>query len=63
MRKLIAYRLTPVYELEPGSLATAAVMQCMATGETLSGMGGGGEYLSPKVVETLRGGGCVITKD
>ena len=38
-------------------------MTCMATGQVLSGMGGGGNYLAPAVVEMLRGGGCTITKD
>jgi len=50
----IAYRLSPVRETEPGSIATAAVMTCMATGRMLSGMGGGGLYLAPEVVESLR---------
>lgn len=53
-RKIIAYRLEPVHELESGSIATAAVMQCMATGEILEGMGGGGDFLSPGVVEAFR---------
>ena len=63
MRKVIAYRLSPVFETEEGGFATAAIMSCMATGEVLSGMGGGGDFLSPRVVEVLRGGGCTITKD
>jgi len=50
----IAYRLTPVREIEPGGIATAAVMTCMATGRTLSGMGGGGTYLAPEVVDAIR---------
>lgn len=62
-RKIIAYRLEPVYELAEGGFVTAAVMSCMATGEMLEGMGGGGEFLSPKVVNLLRGGGCTIIKD
>ena len=52
--KIIAYRLEPVHENLPGGIATAAVMTCMATGETLSGMGGGGDYLSPAFVDTLK---------
>lgn len=66
----IAYRLTPLYpeEFSPGPrgqerMFSAAVIQCIATGEILAGMGGGGEFLAPGVVETLRGGGCTITKD
>jgi len=62
-RKIVAYRLTPVFEVEPGGFSTAAVITCIATGEYLDGMGGGGEFLSPKVVDILRGGGCTITKD
>jgi CTP-dependent riboflavin kinase len=52
--KIIAYRLEPVYEIAPGNIATAAVMTCMVTGEYLSGMGGGGDYISPKVYSRLR---------
>lgn len=55
--KIIAYRLEPVYEVPPGRLVTAAVMQCLATGKVLSGSGGGGEYLDPEIVEALRDGG------
>jgi len=54
MSATIAYRLSPVRETEPGGIATAAVMTCMATGRMLSGMGGGGLYLAPEVVESLR---------
>jgi hypothetical protein len=54
MTGTIAYRLTPVRETEPGGIATAAVMTCMATGRILSGMGGGGLYLAPEVVDALR---------
>jgi hypothetical protein len=55
-KKIIAYRLTPVYPVEPGTMRTACVMSCMATGEKLSGMGGGGMFLSPKVVVDLQKG-------
>jgi hypothetical protein len=57
VKKAVAYRLTPVYEVEPGQIATAALINCMATGRMLSGMGGGGEYLAPEVVESLRASG------
>lgn len=53
MNVVVAYRLHPVYEIEPGGIATAAVMSCMATGRTLSGMGGGGRFLAPEVVRAL----------
>lgn len=59
----IAYRLTPAYPPEPGSLSTACVMTCMATGKILSGSGGGGAFLAPEVFEMLRGGDCTITKN
>ena len=66
--EIIAYRLTPIYAPTPGprgqeAFFSAAVISCMATGKMLSGMGGGGEFLSPEVVEMLRGGGCTITKE
>lgn len=54
MSETIAYRLTPVRAPEPGGIATAAVMTCMATGRVLSGMGGGGTYLAPEVVSAIR---------
>lgn len=58
-RKIIAYQLQPVYETPPDEFAmeTAALMTCLATGEVLSGMGGGGLFLSPEVVERLRAAG------
>jgi hypothetical protein len=61
--KTIAYRLTPIQETPPGGIATAAVMTCMATGEMLSGMGGGGTYLSPRIVEALRAPGAKAIVD
>lgn len=61
--KTIAYRLTPVQETPPGGIATAAVMTCMATGETLSGMGGGGTYLAPRIVDALRAPGAKAILD
>lgn len=59
-RNIVAYRVEPVHEIPEGGIATAAVMRCMASSEILSGMGGGGEYLAPRVVDLLRGGGCII---
>lgn len=53
---IIGYRLEPVHESQPGSIQTAAVMTCMATGKELSGMGGGGDFISPEVFASLRGG-------
>lgn len=58
MTNVIAYRLSPVRDVPAGGIATAAVMTCMATGEILYGMGGGGSYLSAKVVEALRDEGA-----
>lgn len=54
---IIAYRLEPIREPEAGALATAAVTTCIATGRALSGAGGGGDHLSPAVVEALRADG------
>lgn len=55
-RKPIAYKLVPVYEPPAGGIATAAVMSCALTGRVLSGMGGGGLYLAPEIVDELRRG-------
>lgn len=63
MGDTIAYRLTPVQAIPAGGIATAAVMTCMATGEGLSGMGGGGTYLSPRIVEALRAPGAKAIVD
>jgi hypothetical protein len=56
-RQPYAYRVTPVYPRaigDPPSMATSALMTCMATGVVLDTKGGGGEYLSPRFVEGLR---------
>ena len=63
MTQTIAYRLQPVKETPPGGIATAAVMSCAATGETLSGMGGGGLFLSPRIVDALRAPGAKAIVD
>ena len=54
---IIAYRLEPVREPAEPTIMTAAVMTCIATGRTLSGMGGGGDHLSPAIVDALRADG------
>lgn len=54
MNRIVAYRLVPVQEIQEGGIATAAVMTCMVTGRTLSGMGGGGSFIAPEVVDALR---------
>lgn len=58
-RKIKYYRIEPVYEDPPGyaGFATAAVVTCMATGEMLDGMGGGGEFISIDVYQALRNDG------
>lgn len=60
-RKIIAYRLEPVYEPRSESIGTAAVMTCMATGKMLSGSGGGGSFLAPEIVDVLRNDGTSKT--
>lgn len=53
---LLYYALRPVYAPKPGDppqLATAAIVECLATGKQLAGMGGGGLALSPEVVDQL----------
>lgn len=57
MSRTVAYRLEPIPEQVPGGLSTAAIMTCIATGEILSGSGGGGLHLAPAVVEALRSDG------
>lgn len=57
-KRILCYRLEPVYE-DPRTrlgLSTAAVATCMATGEILDGMGGGGLFLSKKIVDALNAG-------
>lgn len=56
MQKIQYWRLSPVYEPDPTKgpyMATAALVQCMATGETLDTMGGGGKFLSNYIVDAL----------
>lgn len=59
-RKVKYYRVEPVYK-EPfwyeGSIMTAALVTCMATGETLDGMGGGGDFISIDIYHALRNNG------
>lgn len=52
-RKVIAYKVTPVFAPEPGSIGTACMATCMATGEHLSGSGGGGDFLKKEIVDAL----------
>ena len=53
-KKPIAYRLVPVYPPDAESISSAAMMQCMYSGVTLSSRGGGGDVLSPEIVNDLR---------
>jgi hypothetical protein len=57
-RKIAYYLLTPVFEREAEdmTLASAAVVSCLATGEYLSGSGSPGIGLSSGVVKGLRDG-------
>lgn len=50
--KLLYYDLRPVYE-RPGQIATACMVQCIATGKYLSGSGGPSYALSPDIVHAL----------
>lgn len=45
---------TPMEPPAKGTIATAAVRSCMACGEILSGMGGGGSYLCSKCFPALQ---------
>jgi hypothetical protein len=58
-RQPYAYRVEPIYPRDPNKemLVTAAVMTCMATGRMLDGMGGGGQFLAPEIVDGLRNQG------
>lgn len=58
-RRIKYYRIEPVYEDPPGyeGFATAAVVTCMATNETLDGMGGGGDFISVEIYAALRNNG------
>lgn len=55
-KKIIAYRLVPVYEPELGSISTACVMTCAATGDVISNSGGGGQVIAPDVHDALVSG-------
>lgn len=59
-RRIKYYRIEPVYEDPPGyvGFATAAVVSCMATGQMLDGMGGGGDFISVEIYEALRNKGA-----
>ena len=50
---ILFYTLTPVRQAPDGTIMSAAIQQCMATGKTLAGMGGGGIALAPEIVEAL----------
>lgn len=47
------YHLSPIYPGKPGSIATAALVNCIATGRQLHHCGGPGYALSPDVVKAL----------
>ena len=55
--RILYYDLVPVREEpeDPGAfrILSAAVVQCLATGRTLDGMGGPGHALAPEVVDAL----------
>jgi hypothetical protein len=51
--KPIGYQLVPVYPAEPGTIQTAALMECMVTGKMLDSSGGGMRVISPEVYAFL----------
>jgi len=53
IRDIIGYRISPVYSTN-GGLATAAIMSSMISGEVISSMGGGGEFLTLRELDALR---------
>lgn len=52
-RRIIGYAIQPVYEAEPGTMQTAALMECMVTGKMLDSSGGGMRVISPEVYAFL----------
>ncbi len=53
-KKIIAYKLVPIYEPEVLGMVSACMMQCAVTGQTLSTSGGGPEVISPKVYDKIK---------
>lgn len=49
----IGYALVPVYRADPGTIQTAALMECMVTGKMLDSSGGGMRVISPEVYAFL----------
>lgn len=52
-REIRAWRVTPAYDPEPGSICNSGTTVCLATGEYLLGTSIG-EALSPKIMKQLR---------
>jgi hypothetical protein len=52
-REVLYYKVTPVFRQEGMAIGTACVATCMATGEYLSGQGGGGDFLKKEIVDAL----------
>lgn len=53
-RKIIAYRLEPIYLATMPSMATACIMSSMISGTVISNSGGGGNYITPDEFEVLK---------
>ncbi len=53
-RKLIAYRLVPVYEDSDDFIVQPAMMDCCLTQENLSANNGAGMFISPKAYDAIR---------
>ncbi len=54
-RKLIAYKLVPVYETDD-FIVQPAMMDCCLTQENLSANNGAGMFISPKAYDCIRKG-------
>jgi hypothetical protein len=52
------YEMIPVFPIEDGAIASAAVVICMATGTVLAGMGGPGRNpIAPEIFKALKNEG------
>ena len=59
-KKLIAYKLVPVYETDD-FIVQPAMMDCCLTQENLSANNGAGMFISPKAYDSIRKGKFVFS--
>ncbi len=53
-KKILGYKLVPIYD-DPGEfIVNAAVMSCCISGEYLSGHSGAGLFIAPKLYNKLQ---------